>query len=336
MRDRVRGLAARLEAPGTRSIVVTAIVLALLLATAASFAIAERLKLERSPVTSPRLTRLIGPECECEKAVARLSVVLRERATVNATIVSSTGDHVAAIATGLRRPSGRLSLEWDGRDDAGEVVRSGRYRLRLELVSLGRTITVPTPVRVDARPPRVQLVGASPLVFSPDEDGRGDRVRYRYRTTEASYPLVEVDGEAVVRGPRRPAGPGQVRWRGRLDGEFAEPGTYATRLVVVDAAGNRSEPTRVVTVRVRYLELQDVQARARIGGRLVFRTDADAQRVEFSLRPVGAGEGFGGSVEPGRAEVRVPRGLRPGRYVFEASVGERSERAIVVLVRPSI
>jgi len=316
-----------------RPLAVTAIVVALLLATAASFAITERLKLERSPVASPQLTRLIGPECECEKAVARLSVLLRERAVVNATIVNSAGEHVATLGEGLARSRGRLSLEWDGRDDAGEVVRSGRYRLRLELVSLDRTITVPTPVRVDARPPRVELVEASPLVFSPDDDGRRDRVQYRYRTNEASYPIVEVEGKPAVRGLRRPAGPGQVRWRGRLDGESVQPGTYATRLVVVDAAGNRSEPTRLVTVRVRYLELQDVQARARIGGTLVFRSDADALRVDYSVRPIGAGEGFGGSVEPGRAEVRVPRGLRPGRYVLETSVGGRSERAIVVLVR---
>jgi hypothetical protein len=332
VRDRLPGLAARLEAPGTRPAAVAAIVVALLVAAAASFAIAERLKLERSPVAGPRLTRLIGPECECEKAVARLSVMLRERAVVNATIVDGSGEHVATLATGLRRERGRVAFEWDGRDDAGEVVRSGRYRLRLELTNLDRTITVPTPVRVDARPPRVQLVDVSPLVFSPDADGRRDRVLYRYRATEAAYPLVELDEEVLARGRRVPAGPGQVRWRGRLDGGYAEPGTYATRLVVVDAAGNRSEPTRVVTVRVRYVELLDVQQRARIGGTLAFRTDADARVVEYSVRPVGAGEGFGGSVMPGAAEVRVPRGLRPGRYVLRVTVGERGERAAVELV----
>jgi flagellar hook assembly protein FlgD len=333
VRGRVRDLAARLEAPGTRPVAVTAIVLALLLATAASFAIAQRLKLERSPVAAPRITRLIGPTCGCESAVALLSVRLREPALVNATIVDGSGEHVRSLATELRRPPGRLALEWDGRDDAGEVVRNGRYRLRLELVDLNRTITVPTPVRVDARPPLVRLVEASPLVISPDGDGRHDRVLYRYRTNEPASPLLELGGDVLVRGVLGSAGPAQVRWPGQVDGRPAKPGTYATRVVVEDAAGNRSEPTRVVAVRVRYIELQDVQARVRIGGTLAFRTDADAERVEYSARPVRAGEGFGGSVEPGRAVVRVPRGLRRGRYVFEVTVLGRSERAVIVLVR---
>ena len=191
---------------------------------------------------------------------------------------------------------------------------------------------MPTPVRVDARPPRVQLLEAEPLVFSPDGDGRRDRVRYRYRTNEAAYALVEVEGETAVHAPRRPAGEGRVRWQGRIDGEFAEPGMYATQVVVVDAAGNRSEPTAVVAVRVRYVELLGAQPRARVGGTLRFRTDADARVVEYALRPVGAGEGFGGTVAPGAASVRVPRGLRPGRYVLRVVVGEWSERAAVRLV----
>ena len=332
MLDRLRGLAARLEAPGTRPAAVTLVVVALLLAAAASFAIAERLKLERSPVTAPELTRLIGPGCECEKAVAQLAVRFRERVVVTATIVDGAGEHVATRAEELERPRGPAEVEWGGRDEAGELVRSGRYRLRLELENLDRTITVPTPVRVDARPPRVQLLEAEPLVFSPDGDGRRDRVRYRYRTNEAAYALVEVEGETAVHAPRRPAGEGRVRWQGRIDGEFAEPGMYATQVVVVDAAGNRSEPTAVVAVRVRYVELLGAQPRARVGGTLRFRTDADARVVEYALRPVGAGEGFGGTVAPGAASVRVPRGLRPGRYVLRVVVGEWSERAAVRLV----
>lgn len=334
MTGRLRALAARLEAPGTRPLAVTVVVLGLLLATATSFAIAERLKLERSPVAAPRLTRLIGPTCECERATARLQVRLREPALVNASIVDAGGDEVRSLATGLRRPRGTLRLTWDGRTDEGDVVRGGLYRLRLELPELNRTITVPTPIRVDVRAPRLRLLEATPLIFSPDGDGRRDRVIYRYRANEGAYTIVEVEGERAVRGLRRPAGAWQVRWRGRLDGEPAAPGAYRTRVYAVDAAGNRSTPTRVVAVRVRYLDLQDVQRRARIGGTLAFRTDADARRVEYSLTPIGPGEGFGGSAEPGRAEVPVPRGIRPGRYVFTAAVGEHRKRALIVLRRP--
>ena len=107
MLDRLRGLAARLEAPGTRPAAVTLVVVALLLAAAASFAIAERLKLERSPVTAPELTRLIGPGCECEKAVAQLAVRFRERVVVPAPLGEGAGAPVATLAAERARPRGR-------------------------------------------------------------------------------------------------------------------------------------------------------------------------------------------------------------------------------------
>jgi hypothetical protein len=104
---------------------------------------------------------------------------------------------------------------------------------------------------VDTRPPRVRLVEAEPATITPDPTAEGPhQVRFRYVATELSYARVEVDGELVVRGRIYPAGAGRVRWRGRIDGAPAAPGVYRARLVVVDRAGNRSEPTDPVPITI--------------------------------------------------------------------------------------
>ena len=194
---------------------------------------------------------MIGPVCECEKAEGTLSVRLRQPAVVTASVVNGDGDTVRMLAERERHPRGRVTWLWDGRDDAGEVVPDGLYRLRLELVDRDRAITVPTPVRIDTKPPRVRLLEAAPTTITPDPDAGGaHQIRYRYVSTELGYAQIEVEGDIVVRGDFYPAGEGRVRWRGRKDGGPAPPGLYRTVLVVVDRAGNRSNPTRPVEVRI--------------------------------------------------------------------------------------
>ena len=231
--------------------VMSGFVLALLLASAAAFAVAERLKLERSPVAAPDLERVIGPVCECEQAEGTLSVRLRQPAVVTASVVDADGDTVRVLAERERNPRGRVTWTWDGRDGNGDVVQDGLYRLRLELANRDRAITVPTPVRIDTKPPRVRLLEAGPTTITPDKNADGaHQIRYSYVSTERGYARVEVEGELMVRGRPYPAGEGRVRWRGRKDGGPAPPGLYRTVLVVVDRAGNRSNPTRPVEVRI--------------------------------------------------------------------------------------
>ena len=253
MRERLRRL--RLAPPSpepspTRRLGVTALVLVLLLATAAAFGFTERLKLQRSPVTAPRFERLLGPTCGCPRASADLAVRLRRPDRLDASIVDMDGDHVRTLATGVRRPRGVVRFRWDGRDDDGDVVPDGRYRLRLDLAAADRTIVVPTPVRVDATPPRIRLLSREPRVLTPNGDGSRGRVFFVYRASERAYALVYVDAERAARGSPRPAGVGRVRWRGRVRGERVSPGTYRVRLAAVDQAGNESRPTPPVTVRV--------------------------------------------------------------------------------------
>jgi flagellar hook assembly protein FlgD len=333
MIDRLRALSARLEAPRVRPVLLVSLVLFLIAGSAAAFAVAERLKLERSPVAKPRIQRIVGPTCECPKANARLTFTLRHADRVTASILDLNGRRVRIVVADEPHKAGPVVFLWDGRTDDGKVAHDGRYRWRLGFGRAHRTITIPTPVRVDTRPPRVRLISATPRVFSPDGDGEADRVLYRYRSSELGRAQVFVDGSRVVRA-RRSAGVSQVRWRGRVNGEIAPVGTYPTWLTVVDAAGNESRPTRTVTVRIRYVGLANVPASVRRGGFLVFRIDADAKQVFWSFRGLLPGvPSIHGVSAPGVVRVRLPNRLRPGTYELDAAIPAGEDRETLT-VRP--
>jgi hypothetical protein len=304
-------------------------VLVLLVVTAAAFGNAERLKLERSPVTAPRLDRVLGPTCRCDRRTARLELRLRRADRVDVSMVDGRGEEVRRLASDLERPPGVARFEWDGRDDARRVVPNGRYRLRIRLHDARRTITVPTPVRVDSTPPRIALLSARPQVISPDGDGRGDRVQYVYRANELALAWVVVDGADTVRGRLHPAGRGRIRWRGRIDGMPMRPGSYETALVAEDEAGNRSQPTRRIAVRVRYVDLVTVPARVRSGAEVRFRVDADAKEVALRWESRGGRGSVGApvSVPPGPVSLRAPRGR--GTFALVATVGSANDEALV-------
>ena len=131
------------------------IVLALLGATAAAFAVTERLKLERSPITGTRVDRVFSPVCECARDVAVISFVLRRRETVTLDILDRDGRSIRTIVRNRREPAGRVSYTWDGRDNADRVVPEGVYRPRVQLERNGRTIVLPNPIRVDTTAPLI-------------------------------------------------------------------------------------------------------------------------------------------------------------------------------------
>jgi hypothetical protein len=332
--SRLRSFAESLEAPRAHRIAVTTIVLVLLVATAATFGRAERLKLERSPIGSPRIARIIGPACRCPKAVARLRFTLRRAERIDASIVDAGGNRVRTLAVGLARPKGPVQFGWRGRDDRGQVVRDGLYRLKIELTDVHRAVTIPTPIRVDTHAPRVVLVSATPRTFSPDGDGRADRVRFRYRSNEAASPEVYVRGALAAGTPIQPAGAGSLRWRGRIDGVAAPQGTYTAWVQLVDAAGNRSAPSRLVFVRIRFVSLRVPDRSAVVPGTLAFRVGADAKRVTYVLARLGGKrQTVQGSARPGLVRLRLPARLAPGRYVLEVTANGRDDRTTVVLRR---
>jgi len=301
------------------------VVLVLLGATAAAFAVTERLKLERSPITGTQVDRVFSPVCECARDSATISFVLRQRARVTVDLLDRSGEPVRTLVRDSEEQRGRVTYVWDGRDDLDRVVPEGIYRPRVRLRQHGRTIVLPNPMRVDTTAPGSTLVRVAPRVFSPDGDGRRDRVTARYRLDEAARAMLLIDGRRRVMS-RFLRTEGTLAWFGRIGGDPVPPGVYEVRLRAVDRAGNRSLRTRAVTVRVRYIELSRERIEVVAGERLRARVLTDARSYRWRLA------GRTGIASGPQLRLRAPE--EPGTYSLYVRIGEWADRAEVVVTEP--
>jgi hypothetical protein len=206
------------------------LLLALLAATTMAFALTEVLKLEQTPISRPRFNVAFSPGCSCIQDTARLPVRLKEAETIDATIVDSDGDEVRSLAAASPREPGRMLLLWDGRDDRGQIVPDGTYRLRLGFERSDRSIVVPNPIRVDTEPPEAELVSVAPGAVKPKQG-----VEVVVDSNERARLLLYADGALVARGKLGDEGSITRVWHGawRL-----APGTHVLRVDVQDRAGN--------------------------------------------------------------------------------------------------
>jgi FlgD Ig-like domain len=299
-------------------------VLGLLAATATAFAVTERLKLEKSPVTGTRVDKVFSPVCECARDVTVVSFRLRRPETVTVDMLDSQGDVVATLVRDRPEQAGRVSYTWDGRNDLGFVVAEGRYRPRVRLRAHGRTIVLPNPIRVDTTPPRIRLVRFFPRVLSPGIRGRHDRLTALYETDEAARAMMLVDGRRRVLSKFR-ATKGRLRWFGVIDGGEVAPGRYVIRLRAFDQAGNRSASTKGRTVSVRYVDFRRQRVRAVAGRLFSIRVSTYAKAYRWL---------FNGRRGASRKKVLVLRApVAPGRYALYVRVGRHADRAEVI-VRP--
>ena len=79
------------------------VVLGLLGATAAAFAVTERLKLEKSPITGTRVDKVFSPVCECARDIAVISFRLRRRSIITVDMLDSSGNPVRTLVRGTAR-----------------------------------------------------------------------------------------------------------------------------------------------------------------------------------------------------------------------------------------
>jgi flagellar hook assembly protein FlgD len=302
------------------------LVAGLLVATVAAFAVTERLKLVRSPIQETRLDRgLFSPVCGCETDGVQIGFRLRRADRITLTIVDSEGRRVRTLIRELRLPAGPVTARWDGRDESGAVVPEGAYKPRVHLARQRRTIELPNPMRVDTTAPEVARLAVKPRAFSPDGDGRRDKVAVQYALSEKSNVSLLVNGEqrVTVRG-RRVAG--KLEWHGREQGRGAPPGRYELSLVATDRAGNDSRPGGPVAVTVRYIELSRKTIRVRAGARFSVRVRTDARFYSWRL-----GRRAGGRSTSVHLVVRAPN--RPGRYALVVEESGRNARSTVLVER---
>jgi hypothetical protein len=179
----------------------TFLVLALLGGTAAAFAVTERLKLVPTPIIAPYVTPAFSPTCGCDTRSAVVRFKLRDGDRLTVTIVNAGGQAVDMLAEDLERPAGSVSFEWDGRGAS-----EGTYRARVHFARGRRTITIPNATRLDTTPPVLTVKSVAPDVFSPDGDGRADKVKATYAVSEPSRVSLLVDGTQEIVSPLRRSG----------------------------------------------------------------------------------------------------------------------------------
>jgi FlgD Ig-like domain len=297
-----------------RKLAPTILVAALLVATATAFAVTEHLKLEDSPVVDTAFPKLFSPKL----VEARIKFRLRREEEISLDIADENGRVVKhAVGSGVFPPVSH-QFAWDGRDDSGRVVPDGTYHVQLTLKDENRTIEFPQTITADSTPPVIQDVVVRHGVFSPDGDGRADRVDLRYRFNEPAWATLYVDGRRAGRSYRKKP-VGTMQWYGR----GTRPGEYRLALAAQDRAGNIGPSTREFTVRLRYVELFRKRFRPRVGRTLRVRVSSDAETLTWKL---------GNRSGTGKAPLlRIPVPAQPGRYTLAVRAnGHRASATVVV------
>jgi len=300
------------------------LVVGLLAGTAAAFAVTERLKLVRSPIFATRIEhKLFSPVCDCPSGTATVHFRLREADRLTIAIEDADRNVVRTLVDGLRLRAGDVAAAWDGRNDSGAVVPEGQYRPRVHLDEARRTILLPNPITVDTTPPEVLRFEVSPEGFSPDRDGRNDKVSALYEFSEAAHALLFVRGRREVRSRFQPL-EGKLDWFGIVDGRPLRAGPVELALAAEDRAGNVSERTAPQAVRIRYVTLGRELIRTPAGLRFGVRVESDARTVTWRFA------GGRGGTEPGLLVLRAPR--NPGEYTLFVVANGRGARARVIVV----
>lgn len=300
----------------------TLLVVGLLAGTAAAFAVTERLKLVRSPIFDTRIEhKIFSPVCDCDTEQTTISFKLREDDRLTASVIDSGGELVRTLLQDEPAQSGGIAVSWDGRGDDLQVVGEGTYRPRIHLAGARQTIVLPNPIRIDTTPPRVLDSRVEPRAFSPDGDGRKDKVKVFYEFSERAHALLFLGERREVRSKaQRPRG--KVEWFGRVDGKPLRRGTYRLALAPEDVAGNVGTGVEL-PVRIRYVELARQTIRVRAGLRFGARVLTDARFVRWRFA------GGRGTAEPGLLVLRAP--AKPGRYTVFVQANGRADRARVVV-----
>lgn len=294
----------------------------LLIATAAAFAITERLKLVKSPIFDTRVTHVFSPA----HSRASIRVKLRHSDRVTVTILSTGRDLVRTLVADERRPRGLNVFTWGGRTDLGTPAQQGTYRVEIHLANQHRTILMPNVIVLDTIPPTVQAAVANRDAFSPDGDHQADSVTIHYTLSEEARAVVYFRGHKVL-GPTRLSKPvGTITWYGSDNSVLLPPRVYTLEVGAVDVAGNETPAADrwPVRVRLRYITLANHRITGVTAGtQFDIGVSTDAKRYGWLL---GSRHGFAhGPVLTLRAPATA------GTYPLVVTEHGHSDRAVLVV-----
>src|SRR5512146_78228 len=160
------------------------LVVGLLVATAAAFAVTENLKLTKSPITRTFVSQRISPTCNCPERAATIKFWLRSSDVLTLSVVDSARDEVRRLVDTTRAHRKWNTFVWKGDSSLGRIARDGTYYVRVNLKNAHRTIQLPNPIHVDTGAPQIRDAKPNRDTISPDGDGHADWLTIRYRLSE--------------------------------------------------------------------------------------------------------------------------------------------------------
>jgi hypothetical protein len=302
-------------------VLTTVTLLGLLVATSAAFAITEHLKLIKSPLFGPKVSKVLSPVCDCAEKTATIAIELRHADRVTVTIVDSAGNKVDTIASGVRLPAHRsYPFVWDGLTQDGTEAPDGVYRPEIHLAEARRTfLLTANRIVLDTTAPRVLAASGAKAVLLV---GPGRSVAIRYIFSEQAHAVVYLDGRRIILG-RRTRTHSKVKWAGTLRGRPLRAGTYVLSVGARDVAGNETPAAerKQVAVAVRYVVLTPARLTVRSGARFTVHVQTVARRYTWHL-----GHRHG-SHRGKRLRLRAP--TTPTKYRLVVSEGGHATTAIV-------
>jgi hypothetical protein len=305
-------------------LLTSATLVALLVATAAAFAITERLKLTKSPIYRTLVSSTFSPKCGCARRAATVRIFLRRADTLDVEIDDAHGHQVALLAVGAPYRRGEAKFRWTGLSEGGGRAPDGVYRVRIHLARQHQTLVLPNRIRLDTTAPSVEEVTQNREAFSPDGDKQADFVRFTYILSKPARVLLYLGGRRIGKThfyPQR----GKVLFNGIAHHRRLRPGHYTLEVGALDLAGNITPPDdRVrVHVKLRYIVLASRHIVARAGKPFEIGVSTDALRYHWQL---GKRKGRNGG---GVLRLQAPG--KPGRYMLTVSERGHIDRAHVVV-----
>jgi hypothetical protein len=331
----------------------------LVAATFAAFFVAQRLKNAPSVVQQFNAYYIFSPNGDGRLDRARITFKVKKADDVTVELVNADGDPVRTLLDDQRLAAYapiKPALRWDGTDDDGKAVPDGRYRVRITLRHLGRSVFPQRSIRKDTKPPQPKVLSIGPTkVYGPEllpEPGGGKAEVHFGPALGASHAFIHVfrTGPGAPRAVRTdPLHAGQIQWDWdgtNGDGRRVSPGTYLVVPEWRDAAGNigtgvpldraglpiltRGKLPGRGGITVRYLGAQVPVTPAKARDRVEIQVDARQQRYAWNVRRIGDPAIRAHSTKP-KLKTKVvfsAPGGKSGVYVLTAHTASRATRVV--------
>jgi flagellar hook assembly protein FlgD len=338
----------------------------LVAATFAAFFVAQRLKNAPAEVQQFEAYYIFSPNQDGRLDRARIKFKVKKADDVTVEMLDADGDPVKTLLDDRHLKAYTPidpALRWDGTDDEGKPVPDGRYRVRITLRHLGRSVIPQRSITKDTTPPKPKVTSIGPArVYGPEllpePGGKPATVHFGlalyqarimvFRTAPGKPRLVRTAALVGKSAAHPEAEVTSWQWDGTNDaGHRVSPGTYVVVPEWRDAAGNIGTSVPLDRaglpilrrgqrfsgrggITVRYLGAQVPVTPAKARDRVEIQVDARRQRYSWNVRRVGDPAIRAHSTKP-KTKTKVvfsAPGGKSGVYVLTANTRSRATRVV--------